>query len=117
MLLLCFNSVDETKAMYRRNERKQYAWLATLGTGLPFFAMVLAASYVPLRWFVGSSGNRTSLILVMSIAVAVTSIPVIFRIFLDLTILHDRFARLGLGGAGLQGIWLWAGPAVATARA
>ncbi len=117
LLLLMFISGAETKALFQRNERKQIAWLATLGTGLPFFAMVLGASYVPLRWFVGSSGNPTSLILVMSIAVAVTSIPVISRIFLDLKILHTRFARLVLGVAVLEDIVLWAVLAVATALA
>src|SRR5260370_38397820 len=101
-----FISGAETKALFRRNERKQIAWLATLGTGLPFFAMVLAASYVPLRWFVGSSGNRTSLILVMSIAVAVTSIPAIARVFLDLKSLHTPFARRVLWGRGFADVLL-----------
>jgi Kef-type K+ transport system membrane component KefB len=61
--------------------------------------------------------ERTSLILVMSIAVAVTSIPVISRIFFDLKILHTRFARLVLGVAVLEDIVLWAVLAVATAVA
>src|SRR5205823_11267681 len=62
-------------------------------------------------------GNRTALVLVMSIAVAVTSIPVISRIFFDLKILHTRFARLVLGVAVLEDIGLWAVLAVATALA
>jgi len=75
---------------------------------------MLGASLLPLRSFMGSSGNRTSLILVMSIGVAVTSIPVISRIFLDLNIMQTRFARLVLGVAVLEDIVLWAVLAVAT---
>lgn len=117
LLLLMFISGAETKALFQRHERKQIAWLASLGTGLPFFAMMMGASLLPLRSFMGSSGNRTSLILVMSIGVAVTSIPVISRIFLDLNILQTRFARLVLGVAVLEDIVLWAVLAVATALA
>jgi Kef-type K+ transport system membrane component KefB len=48
-------------------------------------------------------------------AVAVTSIPVISRIFHDLGILHTRFASLILGSAVLEDIALWGVLAVATA--
>jgi Kef-type K+ transport system membrane component KefB len=117
LLLLMFVSGAETKALFQRHERKAIAWLTTVGTGLPFAAMVLAASALPLSWFMGTKANRASLILVMGIAVAVTSIPVISRIFFDLKILHTRFARLVLGVAVLEDIVLWAVLAVATALA
>jgi Kef-type K+ transport system membrane component KefB len=117
LLMLMFISGAETKALFQRHERKQIAWLAIVGTVLPFFTMVALAGLLPLGWFMGSKGNRTSLVLVMSIAVAVTSIPVISRIFFDLKILHTRFARLVLGVAVLEDIGLWAVLAVATALA
>ena len=53
----------------------------------------------------------------IGIAVAVTSIPVISRIFHDLGILHTRFARLVLGVAVIEDIALWAVLAIATALA
>jgi Kef-type K+ transport system membrane component KefB len=65
----------------------------------------------------GVANQRNSLILVIGIAVAVTSIPVISRIFYDLKILHTRFARLVLGVAVLEDIVLWAVLAMATALA
>jgi Kef-type K+ transport system membrane component KefB len=117
LLLLMFLSGAETKTLFQSDERKQIAWLAALGTGLPFVAMVLIARPLPLGWFMGERGSRTALVLVMSIAVAVTSIPVISRIFFDLKILHTRFARLVLGVAVLEDIVLWAVLAVATAIA
>jgi Kef-type K+ transport system membrane component KefB len=65
----------------------------------------------------GTANHRTSLCLVIGIAVAVTSIPVISKIFFDLKILHTRFARLVLGVAVIEDILLWAVLAVATALA
>lgn len=117
LLLLMFLSGTETKALFQKHERRQIAWLASIGTVLPFFLMLSLASFIPLGWFMGLKQNRTSLVLVMGIAVAVTSIPVISRIFFDLKILHTRFARLVLGVAVLEDIGLWAVLAVATALA
>ena len=117
LLLLMFLSGAETKTLFRSDERKQIAWLAVLGTGLPFALMALTARALPLGWFMGERGSRTALVLVMSIGVAVTSIPVISRIFFDLKILHTRFARLVLGVAVLEDIVLWAVLAVATSIA
>lgn len=117
LLLLMFISGAETKALFQRHERQQIAWLTAVGTALPFFIMLGLASALPLGWFMGVKSNRISLLLIMSIAVAVTSIPVISRIFFDLKILHTRFARLVLGVAVLEDIALWAVLAVATALA
>src|SRR5215472_11947459 len=117
LLLLMFLSGAETKTLFQSDERKQIAWLAFLGTGLPFALTALTATALPLGWFMGERGSRTALVLVMSIGVAVTSIPVISRIFFDLKILHTRFARLVLGVAVLEDIVLWAVLAVATSIA
>src|SRR5947209_2749307 len=117
LLMLMFISGAETKALFQKHERRQIAWLASIGTVLQFVIMVVLASLIPLGWFMGVKANRTALLLVMSIAVAVTSIPVISRIFFDLKILHTRFARLVLGVAVLEDIGLWAVLAVATALA
>lgn len=117
LLLLMFLSGAETKALFQKDERRQITCLAMAGTCLPFFVMLALASMLPLEWFMGSKDSRAALLLVMSIAVAVTSIPVISRIFFDLKILHTRFARLVLGVAVLEDIALWAVLAVATALA
>ncbi|HEX7284636.1 MAG TPA: cation:proton antiporter [Candidatus Angelobacter sp.] len=117
LLMLMFISGFETRMLFQREDRRQIAWLATVGTILPFAVMLFLGPFLPLDSFMGMQGNRTSLVLVMSIAVAVTSIPVISRIFLDLKVLHTRFARLVLGVAVLEDIALWAVLAVATALA
>src|SRR5256885_10391688 len=58
-----------------------------------------------------------SLIIVLAVGVAVTSVPVVSKIFADLRILHTRFARLVLGVAVLEDIVLWLALALATAMA
>jgi Kef-type K+ transport system membrane component KefB len=65
----------------------------------------------------GPNGNRISLTIILAVGVAVTSIPVVSKIFADLKILHTRFARLVLGVAVLEDIVLWLALAVATAAA
>lgn len=65
----------------------------------------------------GPNGNRISLVIVLAVGVAVTSVPVVSKIFADLQILHTRFARLVLGVAVLEDIVLWLALALATAMA
>ena len=65
----------------------------------------------------GPDSSRISLIIVLAVGVAVTSVPVVSKIFADLKILHTRFARLVLGVAVLEDIVLWLALAVATAMA
>jgi Kef-type K+ transport system membrane component KefB len=117
LLLLMFASGAETKGLFNREDRRQVAWLGALGTGIPFVAALCVVSFIPLRVLAGHSQARLPLMLVVSIAVAVTSIPVISKILHDLGILHTRFARLVLGVAVIEDIVLWALLAVATALA
>ena len=117
LLLLMFISGIDTRHLFGREERRSVAWLVVVGTGLPFLAAILAAPWLPLGRMAGTVQQRTPLILVLGIGVAVTSIPVISRIFHDLKILQTRFARLVLGVAVVEDIGLWAVLAIATALA
>ncbi|WVT75564.1 cation:proton antiporter (plasmid) [Sinorhizobium chiapasense] len=60
-------------------------------------------------------GDPFAFKLVMGIAAAVTSIPVISRIFLDLGLMGTPFARNVIGAATIQDLILWTILAVATA--
>jgi K+:H+ antiporter len=117
LLLLMFVSGAETKGLFNRGDRREVAWLGAVGTGLPFILALSVAPFLPLGILAGRVQARTSLLLVVGIAVAVTSIPVISKIMHDLDILHTRFARLVLGVAVLEDIGLWAVLAIATALA
>ncbi len=117
LLLLMFLSGAETRHLFSREERHEVAWLSIVGTGLPFLLALLVGPWLIVPALAGPNGNRISLIIILAVGVAVTSVPVVSKIFADLNILHTRFARLVLGVAVLEDIVLWLALAIATALA
>lgn len=117
LLLLMFLSGAETQQLFTRDERREVGWLTIVGTGLPFLLGLLFAPWLIRPSLEGPNGNRISLTIILAVGVAVTSVPVVSKIFADLKILHTRFARLVLGVAVLEDIVLWLALAVATAVA
>lgn len=117
LLLLMFLAGAETQQLFTREDRRSVGWLVIVGTGLPFVAGLALAPWIIRPSMAGPAGNRISLTLVLGVAVAVTSVPVVSKIFADLKILHTRFARLVLGVAVIEDIVLWLALAIATAMA
>lgn len=117
LLLLMFLSGSEMQELFRRDERRQVGWLALVGTGLPFLVALILGPWLIRPELAGPNGNRISLIIILAVGVAVTSVPVVSKIFADLKILHTRFARLVLSVAVLEDIVLWLALAIATAMA
>jgi len=117
LLLLMFLSGAETRQLFTREERREVGWLAIVGTGIPFILGLIAGPWLVRPALAGPNGNPISLIIILAVGVAVTSVPVVSKIFADLKILHTRFARLVLGVAVLEDIVLWLALAVATALA
>jgi Kef-type K+ transport system membrane component KefB len=114
LLLLMFLSGAETQQLFSREERREVGWLTIVGTGIPFVAGLVVGPWFIGPVLAGPHGNRVSLIIVLAAGVAVTSVPVVSKIFADLKILHTRFARLVLGVAVLEDMVLWLALAVAT---
>lgn len=117
LLLLMFLAGAETQQLFNREERREVGWLTFVGTGIPFFLGLALAPWLIRPSLAGTNGNRISLTIVLAVSAAVTSVPVVSKIFADLKILHTRFARLVLGVAVLEDIVLWLALAVATATA
>jgi Kef-type K+ transport system membrane component KefB len=117
LLLLMFLSGAETRELFTRDERREVGWLTIVGTGIPFVVGLALGPWVIRPSLAGPNGNQISLIIILAVGVAVTSVPVVSKIFADLKILHTRFARLVLGVAVLEDIVLWLALAVATALA
>jgi len=117
LLLLMFLSGAETQQLFSREERREVSWLLVVGTGIPFLVGLILGPWLIFPALAGPNGNRISLITILAVGVAVTSVPVVSKIFADLKILHTRFARLVLGVAVLEDIVLWLALAVATAMA
>lgn len=93
------------------------------GSGRIVLALILGALVLPLvLGYAGAplfaatrQGDAFAFKLVMGIAVAVTSIPVVSRIFLDLGLMTTTFARNVVSAAAIQDLVLWTLLAVATA--
>lgn len=121
LLLLMFVSGAETKHLFHRDDRRELAWLGIVGTGLPFLLTMLFVPFIltapQINLMMGAANQRMSLLLVIGIAVSVTSIPVISRILRDLGIFQTRFSRLVLGVAVCEDIFLWAVLALAVSLA
>src|SRR5947207_6882608 len=112
-----FLSGAETQQLFTREERRDVGWLTIVGTGIPFALGLIFGPWLIRPALAGPNGNRLSLTIILAVGVAVTSVPVVSKIFADLKILHTRFARLVLGVAVLEDIVLWLALAVATAMA
>jgi len=117
LLLLMFLSGAETRQLFSREERREVGWLAIVGTGIPFVLGLALGPWLIVPALAGPNSNPVSLIIILAVGVAVTSVPVVSKIFADLKILHTRFARLVLGVAVVEDIVLWLALAVATAMA
>ncbi|MFL6714342.1 MAG: cation:proton antiporter [Sulfurifustis sp.] len=119
LFFLMFVSGSETRRFMAPENRREMAWLVGIGTLIPFSVVLVGglAALVPLDLIMGPAATPMSALLVLAIAVSVTSVPVIARIFYDLRILHTRFASLVLGCAVVEDIVLWAVLGVATAMA
>ncbi len=117
LLLLMFVSGAEMQQLFGRGERRTVSWLVIVGTGIPFLLGLIFAPHLITPSLAGPHGNRVSLIIILAVGVAVTSVPVVSKIFADLNILDTRFARLILGVAVLEDIVLWLALAIATSIA
>ena len=113
VVLLMFMSGMEIKARFAREDRKIAFPLLAGATFLPFLLGAAAPRVVNFEPYMGPNGNLSSLTIIIGIAVAITSIPVISKIFLDLGIMHTRFARICLTVATVEDIALWGLLAVA----
>lgn len=113
LVLLMFMSGMEIKARFAREDRKVAFPLLAGATLLPFIVGTAAPRVFDFKSYMGPNGNLSSLTIIIGIAVAITSIPVISKIFIDLGIMHTRFARICLTVATVEDIALWGLLAVA----
>ncbi len=119
LILLMFCAGAETRRLLGKENHKETATLIGVGD-IVNFAIVLALGFMgllPLKALTGPKGTEMATLLIVAIGVAVTSIPVISRIFWDLRIMHTRFVSLILGCSVVEDIALWVVLALATALA
>lgn len=114
LVLLMFISGFEVQKAINREDKKLITALLIGATTLPFLAGWFVPKFYDFSPYLGSKGNMLSLTIVIAIAIAVTSIPVISKIFMDLGIIRTRFAKIVLATATIEDVILWVALAVAT---
>lgn len=103
LILLMFTAGFKISTRFARGDRLLILLLILGGMILPFGFGFVASSL-----FDNSIGaNPLAFSLVIAIAAAVTSIPVITRIFIDLDLLSSGFAQVVLSAAAIQDLILW----------
>ena len=111
LILLMFSAGFKVATTFARNDQALVVKLILGGIGLPFIFGFVASPWLPNRL----QPDPLAFSLVAAAAAAVTSIPVLTNIFLDLGIGNGRFARLTLTAAAIQDLLLWTVLSVAIA--
>lgn len=114
LVLLMFISGFELQKSFDQKDRKMIIVTLLGSTVIPFLAGWLAPSFYDFSPYLGPSSSMLSLKIVIGITVAITSIPVISKIFIDLGIINTSFAKIILATATLHDIVLWVALAIAT---
>lgn len=114
LILLMFISGFEIKSSFNKDDKKIITAILLGGTLFPFLAGWGVPHIYDISPLLGSRNNALALRIVMSIAIAITSIPVISKIFIDLNIMKTRFAKIVIATATIEDVILWVALAIAT---
>ncbi|MHC3470896.1 cation:proton antiporter [Streptomyces sp. 7R007] len=107
LLLLVHFTGSDLRRPDSAGERRTVALVTVTGLVLPFAAGWGTAHLADLTGLSGPNGSAATLTLVFGMAIAVTSVPVISRIMLDLGILNSLFARIVLAVAIAEDVVLY----------
>jgi Kef-type K+ transport system membrane component KefB len=114
LILLMFVAGFRVQRDFTRDDRKTVAVMLFASIVLPMLGgWYLTLLLDPAR-MMSPAANPLAFHLVLAIGTAVTSIPVISRIFIDLDLINTRFAKIVLATATLQDVVLWTVLAIAT---
>ena len=89
--------------------KKNARTISLVFIGATVIPMLAAIPFISMfrKSFIGVSGNNISFSLVFCIGVAITSIPVISKIFFDMGIMNTKFSNTVLTVATFQDLCLW----------
>jgi len=117
LILLMFAAGVELRMAPKREEVRTAGIITVVSTVIPLAAGIAAGLALDLDSLEGTAQDATSLIIVFAAALAITSIPVISRIMIDLGLMGTRFSRIVLGSAVAEDIILYGLLAVAVGLA
>ena len=117
LLMLMFCSGLKFQTNFTKEDVKVTSVLVAGATIPAFIVGWLAADSFNITPYLGTADNLLALKIVIAISIAVTSIPVISKIFNDLGIMPTRFAKIVIACAGIHDILLWIALGFATSLA
>jgi Kef-type K+ transport system membrane component KefB len=107
LLMLMFSSGLKFQTKFTKDDLKITSVLVAGATVPAFVVGWLTADTFNITPYLGTANNLLALKIVIAISIAVTSIPVISKIFHDLGIMHTRFAKIVTACAAFHDILLW----------
>ncbi len=114
LVLLMFISGFEIQKSVSGDDKRIITTLLLGATTVPFLIGWFAPNFFDFTPYLGTKGNMLAFTIVLAIAIAVTSIPVISKIFIDLGAIGTRFAKIVIATATVEDVILWVALAVAT---
>ncbi|MFD1674419.1 cation:proton antiporter [Alicyclobacillus fodiniaquatilis] len=113
-LLLLYNAGLKFQARFAKADVKTGIAIIIGSTVIPFIVGWLSTYLFDPNQFLGPDHSVIALKIIVAISIAVTSIPVISKIFADLGIMHSRFAKIIIAIAGVHDLILWVSLAIAS---
>jgi Kef-type K+ transport system membrane component KefB len=114
LIILMFISGFEIQKRFGREDKKIITAVILGSTIIPLIAGWAIPYIYDFSPYMGVKNNALALQIVIAIAIAVTSIPVISKIFIDLNVINTYFAKVVLSAATIHDVILWIALAVAT---
>ena len=108
LLMLMFCSGNEIKSLEHKKHLKPSLLTIFFGIGIPALFSLMILDKIDLNAFHGTSPSHEKLVIILTLSAAVTSIPVISRIFIELNLIESQFAKMILSSAILEDLILYA---------
>lgn len=112
LTFLMFQSGIETRDLVHKSLWRRVAWITAVGTAVPLLAGFGLGQWADFARFYGPKASPQTFGVFLGLMLAVTAIPVLSRILMDLGLLGTSFGRTILGVALVEDLVLWAGLAV-----
>jgi Kef-type K+ transport system membrane component KefB len=117
LLVLLFIGGLQLRRLITRRDLASVSWISITGVIVPVAAGLLILECVDFSIYMGTAQHLTALKIVLLIELAITSIPVITRIFLDLGLMNTRLARIVLSVAVIEDVLLYIALSIALGMA
>ncbi len=114
LIFLIFVSGTEIRNNFSKDDHVPVLVLVVTSTLLPLIIGWIGLSLIDVSELIGSNASLDAFKIVVAAAIAITSIPVISKIFFDLGIMKTRFSSVVLSVASVHDILVWVLLAIAT---